>query len=944
MKNLFALLFLLIAPFCFSQDFADHDQHDEAGIYNVAVFDFYPLTYINEEGEHSGFMVELLDRFARDNDITFNYIQMPFFEGVERLRNGEIDLITNFAYSEERDEYADFTINSVLNSHGAVYVSLDNEDINSILDMDGKRVGVIKDDINGENFDQYRQSFDIEDEFVEYIELEDLIEAVENKEVDAAILSFVIAVAFNDRIKSTPILFSPVTTHFAIPEGVHEDLLRAIDRQILRWRADDDGYYYELYNKYFIVQSPYEMPVWLKYFLALIGIVITLVVLWILLLNRQIAITRKRVVLNETKYQNLFDNMTSGFALHEMIYDEEDNPVNYKYLEANPAFGRLTGLNEKEMIGQNVLDILPGTEKYWIETAARVAETGESVFYENYSSELNKYYETYIFSPEKGQFAIVFNDITDRKVSEKRLRENEEKLRITFENIGDAILVFDTNLEVTMMNDASSKIIHWKNDCCVGKHADDLFTKEHFFYEGQTMADLLFESMSKRKTLTIKDAKFHCTGDRDLCLNHEPRDFYIEDSISPIIDDDNETQGVVIVFRDVTEKVETEIKTKELEDKLVQSQKMEALGQFSGGIAHDFNNIVTAINGYTDLALERADHNDEKMQKYLRNIKAAGERSAELTKKILAFSRQQIIKTEVIDINKTISVFLDLTNRITGEDIEVIENFQAKQRISANVNQIERIILNLLSNAKDAINERTQIASEKKIIIETNDRIIDGVKYVEISVSDSGIGIKEENLDKIFEPFFTTKQIEKGSGMGLATVYGIVKQNDGIINVYSEINSGTTFKILWPASDDKHIILTTGEKKTVRPGREKLEKVVLFVEDEDHVRNVAEEFLSEKGFIVYTASNGKDALEKFDFEEIDLIVTDVIMPKMNGKEFIDEVKKTQPDIEVLFTSGYTRAHIVENGILTNGIEFLSKPYDLSELLEKIDEILGNTTI
>jgi len=657
--------------------------------------------------------------------------------------------------------------------------------------------------------------------------------------------------------------------------------------------------------------------------------------------NEELRDAKEQLERSRDHFSLLFDISPNGIV----ILDEK-----MTILETNNTFSNMLDLNKDEILGKSFSSFL-------------LAES-RPVFMSRYKAFFkfpsNKSIESVLIGKDNDidvqisatkkpssslneieSILVNITDITSSKQIEERLKANEEKLRITFENIGDAIIVFDKDLKLTMLNNAATKIVHWTQEQCMGKHVSEVFENDNFTYLGKSMFEIFNTILEAKKPYNIEKALFHCVGNRDLCFNHGYKDYFIEDSISPIIDDHGEILGVVIVFRDVTSKVENENKTKKLEEQLIQSQKMDALGQFSGGIAHDFNNIVTSINGYADLALEVVEEmNNERLKKYINNIKLAGDRSAELTRKILAFSRQQIVKTEVIDINKVIEIFLDLTSRITGEDIEIITDFKAKNRINANVNQVERIILNLLSNSKDAISEKTQIASEKKIIIETRDTIVDNKNYVEITVSDSGVGISRDNIEKIFEPFFTTKEEHRGSGMGLATVYGIVHQNGGQINVYSEIGQGATIKIYWPVSESLESEVIIGNDKIKRK-RENIEKVILFVEDEGNLVDLVSEFLVNRGFIVYTAKNGQDALERFNFQEIDLIVTDVIMPKMNGKEFIDNVKKIRSDINVLFTSGYTKSHIVNNGIIADGIEFLSKPYDLGELLDKIDEIIGN---
>jgi len=414
--------------------------------------------------------------------------------------------------------------------------------------------------------------------------------------------------------------------------------------------------------------------------------------------------------------------------------------------------------------------------------------------------------------------------------------------------------------------------------------------------------------------------------------------------IAPIKDNHGNITHYIAVNEDITER-------KELEEQLNQIRKMESIGTLTGGIAHDFNNILTAINGYAQLLLMKLEPEDTYYQ-YVLKIFQSGQRAADLIRQLLAFSRRQIIQPRVININKIIVSLENMLNRMIDEDIKVIRIIDKNLKpVKADPSQIEQVIINLIVNARDAVNQKTDHASEKKIILETRNISIDDdfVKrhpgsrsgdHVMISVSDNGAGMNDETKKRIFDPFFTTKEQGKGTGLGLSTVYGIVKQNRGSIYVFSEPGKGTTFKIYWPATNNVFLHETDRNAiKELRRGNEN----ILFVEDEKAVRDFTGRALHLLGYTVITASNGIEALELIKSRglKVDLLITDVVMPQMGGVELARKVRATLPDISVLFTSGYPNNRITQNGKLETRINFLQKPYSIQGLTKKIREIFDS---
>lgn len=378
-------------------------------------------------------------------------------------------------------------------------------------------------------------------------------------------------------------------------------------------------------------------------------------------------------------------------------------------------------------------------------------------------------------------------------------------------------------------------------------------------------------------------------------------------------------------------------------EQLRQAQKMEAVGRLAGGIAHDFNNLLTVITGYSDLMLRKLDRNNELRPK-IEEVKKAGDRAAGLTRQLLAFSRKQILQPKIIDLNDIVVDTFKMLQRLIGEDIELLMAPQSKiGKVKADPGQIEQILMNLAVNARDAM------PIGGKLTIKTSNVHLDhgytmqhvAVQpgdYVLLSVSDTGCGMDAETRERIFEPFFTTKEMGKGTGLGLSTVYGIVKQSGGHIWVYSEIGHGTTFKIYLPregASDEA--FETAAQRELNISGSE----TVLLVEDEGAVRQMTKQVLEELGYQVIEAENGPEAirLNAAHNSEIDLLLTDVVMPRMSGRELADQLTSERPDLRVLYTSGYTEDAIIHHGVLDDGMAFLEKPFTPELVALKVREVL-----
>jgi len=510
-------------------------------------------------------------------------------------------------------------------------------------------------------------------------------------------------------------------------------------------------------------------------------------------------------------------------------------------------------------------------------------------------------------------------DITEQKKAEEAMRS----LATAIEQSAETIVITDLDGKIQYCNPAFEKVTGYSKEEASGQNPRVLKSGKHdkAFYE--------------QMWATITQGK---VWSGHLINKKKDGSLYQEDAtISPIRNSSGKLSGFVAIKRDVTERLQ-------LEDQLRQAQKLESIGRLAGGVAHDFNNLLTIINGYADVLLADLGRTDPSRSS-IDEIRKAGERAASLTKQLLAFSRKQIIEPMALDLNTTIRDSERMLQRLISEDIVLTAELDPLLgQVMADAEQVHQVIMNLVVNARDAMPDggKLDIRTANIDVSEAEASIHEDAKpgrYVMMSVTDVGAGMDEQTRQHIFEPFFTTKAGDKGTGLGLSTVYGIIRQSGGWIDVSSKVGVGTSFKLYFPRIDAGSV-----EERHEAPRTEVLhgDETILLVEDQDAVRRLTKSILKAYGYQILEAPNADGALgiaEKYS-GEIDLLLTDVVLPGMNGRELGERLKKLRPKVKVLFTSGYPSEVIAHRGVLDAGMAYIPKPFSPENLAAKVREVLA----
>lgn len=627
--------------------------------------------------------------------------------------------------------------------------------------------------------------------------------------------------------------------------------------------------------------------------------------------RKQAEAATKRLAAIIERSQNeiyLFDQETLKFkyvnqgALKNLQYTSEEiqnlTPLNFKPLFNENSFRQLIAPlvnNEQEILTFQTVHQRHDKSLYPVEVHLQLIDDGSQRVF----------------------LAVVF-DISERKKTEGV----NERLLSAIAQVGESVLITDIKGNIEYANPAAEKIAGYTKEEVIGANPRIFSSGEQDreFYRNLWSTILAGKTWKGRLRNRRKDGSLYTESA----------------TISPVFDPKGEIVNFVAVKRDISEYLK-------LEAQFQQAQKMESIGRLAGGVAHDFNNMLGAILGFTELALDKIDQ-DSPIRDDLKEVLDAAERSALITRQLLAFARKQTIAPQILNLNDNIKNILKMLQRLIGEDIRLVWRPAGDLwRVRIDPSQIDQILANLCVNARDAI------SGVGTIIIETSNVFLNEINfihhfgftpgnYVLVEISDTGCGIPKELLDHIFEPFFTTKEVGKGTGLGLAMIYGIIKQNNGFISVYSEPGCGTSFKIYFPSCASESISPVKEKSKESKQG---VGETILIVEDEAAILRLTEKILSKAGYTVLAASSPGAAitLARENKTKIQLLISDAIMPEMNGRDLAQLLNTMIPNLKFLLMSGYTTNAISAQGMLDHGTNFIQKPFSSDGLLVKVRELL-----
>ncbi len=637
--------------------------------------------------------------------------------------------------------------------------------------------------------------------------------------------------------------------------------------------------------------------------------------------DRGIIKHQKALVESEKQIKTFFNSVNDAIFVH---------PLQQKgfasFIEVNTIACTRYGYSREELLQLSPSDITKkvDTDKHSSpDHRQKLLEVGHLVFETVHISKSGEEFPVEISASivdqgaDKPMILAVVRDISERK----QIDDERRRLMAAIEQAAETIVITDSKGTIQYVNPAFEKVTGYTRQEAMGANPRILKSGEHDadFYKD------MWKTLTGGKTWNKQIINRRKDGTR-----------YVEEaSISPVRDESGKTMNYVAVKHDVTHEIQ-------LEEQYRQAQKMDSVGRLAGGVAHDFNNMLGVILGNAQLALMRV-NSSEPLHKDLQEIEKAAKRSADITRQLLAFARKQTIAPRILDLNEAVANMLKMLQRLIGENIALAWIPEVTMcSVKIDPGQIDQLLANLCVNARDAITDVGKISIEtKNITLDTaycadHAGFIPG-EYVQLAVSDNGCGMAPEIQGNIFDPFFTTKELGKGTGLGLATVYGIVKQNNGFINVYSEPGQGTVFRIYLLRHLGKDVEKQEKRCSEVKGGHE----TVLLVEDEAAILKMTKKMLESMGYHVLPVATPKEAIAfaASNTGQIDLLLTDVVMPEMNGMDLTKQLLEMYPDLKNLFMSGYTANVIAHHGILNEGVHFIQKPFSRQDLAASVRKTL-----
>ena len=799
-----------------------------ARIVKVGVYENPPKVFTEESGKAAGIFIEILEAIAVEEQWELEYVGGSWGEGLERLKQGRIDIMPDVAYSAERETIFTYHDEPVLSDWFQVYAPKESG-IKSIVDLAGKSIAVLERSVQQDAFTHLTEKFGFDSTILPLPDYKTIFQQVSQGIADAAITNRFYGLVHSQEfvLDDTAIIFNPTKLFFAFPKTIDPLVVKAIDAHMVPMKEEPQSIYYESLKRWTSEKVSFALPVWVK----IVGVAAATV-----LLTSVIGIILFRI------------------QLHRRTLELQ---------EINQENQRLVGKLEQKMLQLE-------------------------------------------------------EEVDTRRQAEKELRETSAFLNSIIENMPDMIFLKDAEeLRFIRFNKAGEDLLGFSRDDLIGKSDHDFFAKEH--------ADLFTkkdrEVLLGKKSVEIPEERVQTRHRGERILRTKK---------VPILNGKGEPFCLLGISEDITEAKLGEEEREKMTVRLQQAQKMEALGALAGGIAHDFNNILSAIMGFTDLARQETQRGTE-LHDDLSEVLTAGNRARELVQQILTIGRNDAKEIKPIQVGPLIKEALKMLRSTIPSSIQVREDIIDEPLIvQADPTKLHQVIINLATNAKQAMNDGSGVLKVgfDKVSFDSDVKKqypdMRPGEYARITVSDTGSGISEKDLDKIFEPYFTTKKKGEGTGLGLSVVHGIVKSHQGHITVYSEPGKGTTFQVYLPLVRRVSADSPEPAAKPLPTGTEH----ILVIDDEPPIVKMQQKAMEYLGYKVTTRTSSLDALEAFRAspDTFDLVVTDMTMPGMTGDDLAREIKEIRFDIPVILCSGFSKK-IDDHGKNLDIDGFLMKPVD-----------------
>lgn len=874
----------------------------------INVPDAKPLVYRDPEGKVAGFGAEIFEEIARREGWTLAWVDCTWSEALRLLEEGELDLVFPMMPNADRRDRFDFTEQSLFTTWGRVFAQ-PGSGIESVFDLSGRNIGVVEDDFFALEIRNMLDKFHIDSrEPFPYPDKREALLAVEEGEVDAVALEGFVTLSIIDEydVEMTPIVFTPSAPHVVARRGDSRFLGR-FDHWIARWKEDEGSVYYTSYERWFGFTEKLSDEGFLALMLAVGAIIIISVLLFVLWVR--VRESREEV---ETKSRDILENMP---VMLNAIGEDG------RFVVWNKECERVAGYSAREMIGNaNALEMLYPDPEY---RAKMLAEAEELDFdYHNWERRYTardgsiKVLSTSSISrrfPVQGWKAWgIAVDITERKEAEEALRAEKERLRLITDSLPVLIVFVDRDERFGFCNATCEDWFGLTPDEVIGKHVSEVLGEETWEETRKWALDAL------RGDQVAFETQVPAPGGevRDIGAIYVPSK------------EDGEVQGFYALLADISPRKRSERQRRRLEEQLRQSQKMEAVGELASGVAHDFRNLLTVISAHTDRIKSEA--TNTRVLDSVRMMEKAVDQASVVTRSLLTFSRKLSTVKVPLDLCAAIDDTTQMITRTMPATIEVHvdDDLDPAPWIEADPTQLQQVLLNLALNARDAMPD----GGDLTIAVE-----VETPGEVRLCVRDTGCGMAPEIVPRIFEPFFTTKEVERGTGLGLATVHGIVEDHGGRIEVASKVGAGTSFTITFPTTTPVPAAERWTAASTSPAGRG---ETILLAEDNPQIRQIVAATLMEFGYQVIQAADGEELARCYQEhrEKLRLIVTDVDLPRRSGLELVRELRTRGSTVPIVLIS--TNTGTIDPDLLDSLTVLLPKPFQMSELASVVHGLLA----